>query len=198
MADAVRIGSLSDDTTQTGRARHPTRQHGAVSFHHLLARALKGATAAGSSRPGVWRAAARLSFSSTNRPSSPNARTPSAGKSNPATSGSAASSTSTSLPAASDAALSKAMTLEGVPSSWQDGLRFIMDKESSGKVDARNPVHSARGLFQLTQANWHFNPNGAASFGNAVQEAQGGIRYIRQRYGTADNAVTFWQTHHWY
>ena len=61
-----------------------------------------------------------------------------------------------------------------------------------------NPVHSARGLYQLTAANYHYNPNGAASFGNAVEEAQGGIRYIRARYGTADKAVAFWKQHHWY
>jgi hypothetical protein len=98
----------------------------------------------------------------------------------------------------SGAAPQQAMRLEGVPESWQEGLRFITAKESSGKVDARNPVHSARGLFQLTAANYHLNPHGAASFGNAVEEAQGGIRYIQQRYGTADNAVAFWQQHRWY
>jgi SLT domain-containing protein len=90
------------------------------------------------------------------------------------------------------------MALEGVPDTWRDSLSFIMQKESSGRVDARNPIHSARGLFQLTRANYQFNPNGAASFGNGVEEAQGGIRYIKQRYGTADNAVAFWQKHHWY
>jgi Transglycosylase SLT domain len=102
------------------------------------------------------------------------------------------------IPAQSGAALQQAMRLEGVPESWHAGLRFIMAQESSGKVDARNPVHSARGLFQLTAANYHLNPNGAHSFGNAVEEAQGGIRYIQQRYGTADNAVAFWNQHHWY
>jgi SLT domain-containing protein len=61
---------------------------------------------------------------------------------------------------------------------------------------ARSTRHG--GLYQLTAANYHFNPHGAASFGNAVEEAQGGIRYIKQRYGTADNAATFWQSHHWY
>jgi SLT domain-containing protein len=103
-----------------------------------------------------------------------------------------------SLPPSTDAALGLAMNLEGVPQSWQPALRFIVAQESSGKVDARNPVHSARGLFQLTAANYHLNPNGARSFGNAVEEAQGGIRYIQQRYGTADNAVAFWQQHRWY
>jgi hypothetical protein len=102
------------------------------------------------------------------------------------------------IPPQSDAALQQAMKLEGVPQSWQSGLRFIMAQESGGQVGAKNPVHSARGLFQLTAANAHLNPNGARSFGNAVEEAQGGIRYIQQRYGTPDNAVAFWQQHHWY
>lgn len=102
------------------------------------------------------------------------------------------------IPVQADAALAQAMTLEGVPQSWQSGLQFIMAQESGGQVNVQNPVHSARGLFQLTAANYHLNPNGAGSFGNAVEEAQGGIRYIQQRYGTADNAVAFWRQHHWY
>ncbi len=102
------------------------------------------------------------------------------------------------IPAQSNAALQQAMDIEGVPASWRPALQFIMAQESTGKVGATNPVHSARGLYQLTAANYHFNPNGAASFGNAVEEAQGGIRYIQQRYGTADNAVAFWQQHGWY
>jgi hypothetical protein len=51
---------------------------------------------------------------------------------------------------------------------------------------------------KLTRASYNLNPNGAQSFGNAVEEAQGGIRYIRQRYQTADNAVQFWQRHRYY
>jgi SLT domain-containing protein len=102
------------------------------------------------------------------------------------------------IPTESDVALQRAMAIEGVPESWSSSLRFIMARESGGRVDATNPVHSARGLFQLTAANYHFNPNGAQSFGSAVEEAQGGIRYIQQRYGTADNAVAFWRQHHWY
>jgi hypothetical protein len=103
-----------------------------------------------------------------------------------------------SVPASSDAALSQAMTIENVPASWKSSLSAIMAQESGGQVNVQAPHHSARGLFQLTAANYHYNPNGAASFGNAVQEAQGGIRYVRQRYGSADNAAAFWQAHHWY
>ena len=95
-------------------------------------------------------------------------------------------------------ALKSAMEKEGVPNSWEAGLHFIMQRESSGKVGASNGVDTARGLFQLTKASYHLNPHGAASFGNAVEEAQGGIRYVAQRYQTADNAVGFWKKHGWY
>ena len=96
------------------------------------------------------------------------------------------------------AALTQAMTREGVPDRWRPALEFIMRKESSGQIDARNPVHSARGLFQLTRVNYHLNPNGEASFGNGVEEAQGGIRYIRQRYGEVDKAVAHFNRKGWY
>jgi hypothetical protein len=102
------------------------------------------------------------------------------------------------IPDHAAAALQQAMTLEGVPKSWHDSLRFIVAQESEGEVNAKSPIHSARGLFQLTAANYHLNPNGAQSFGNAVEEAQGGIRYIKQRYGTAENAAAFWRQHSWY
>jgi hypothetical protein len=95
-------------------------------------------------------------------------------------------------------AITDAIAKENVPSSWRSSLLYIMARESSGVVGVVNHVDSARGLFQLTQPNYHLNPHGAASFGNATEEAQGGIRYIRQRYQTADNAARFWQRHGWY
>ena len=101
-------------------------------------------------------------------------------------------------PGASLDALNAAMAREGVPASWQPHLAFIMAQESGGRVDAKSHIHSARGLYQLTAANYHYNPRGGASFGDAVEEAQGGIRYIRARYGTAENAAAFWQRHRWY
>ena len=97
-----------------------------------------------------------------------------------------------------DAALTSAMKVEAVPESWHAGLEFIMMQELGGRVGVRNPASSARGLFQLTASNYHLNPHGAHSFGNAVEEAQGGIRYIEERYGTVDNAVAHWRYRHSY
>ncbi len=95
-------------------------------------------------------------------------------------------------------AVDAAIGAEGVPSTWRSSLLFIAAQESSGQVGVKNTTDSARGLFQLTRASWHLNPNGAESFGNATEEARGGIRYIQARYTTAPNAEAFWRAHHWY
>jgi hypothetical protein len=184
MADAVRLGltaTRAANGRHGGQAASGAWRHGALAFHHVLAAAMAGARsprATPGASSGFQTAALHvpLTMAHPNWVEKPDS----------------------AIPAQADAALTHAMTLEGVPSSWQSGLRFIMAQESGGQVNAKNPVHSARGLFQLTAANYHLNPNGAGSFGNAVEEAQGGIRYIQQRYGTADNAVTFWRQHHWY
>ncbi len=96
------------------------------------------------------------------------------------------------------AALKQAMTAEAVPDSWESGLNYLMMQESGGRVGVRNPASSARGLFQLTASNYHLNPHGVHSFGHAAEEAQGGIRYIKERYGTVDNAVAHWRYKHTY
>ncbi len=183
MADVVRLGSAASPAVAGRHGGRPSgaRRHAGPAFHHVLAAAMAG----GRSPRAAPVAGSAIQIAAQHMPS-PMAHPGWVDKPDAA------------IPAQSDAALAQAMTLEGVPSSWQSGLRFIMAQESGGQVNAKNPVHSARGLFQLTAANYHLNPNGAGSFGNAVEEAQGGIRYIQQRYGTADNAVTFWRQHHWY
>ncbi|MQA20375.1 aggregation-promoting factor C-terminal-like domain-containing protein [Rugamonas rivuli] len=102
------------------------------------------------------------------------------------------------VPESSKSALREAMRLEKIPTTQFQDLLWIMAQESSGKVDARNSYSTARGLFQLLRNNYELNPNGADSFGNDVEECQGGIRYIRQRYHSAAKARKFWQRHHWY
>jgi SLT domain-containing protein len=90
------------------------------------------------------------------------------------------------------------MELEKIPAPSYGDLAWIMAQESSGVVNARNAHSTARGLFQLLSAQYSLNPNGEKSFGNAVEEAQGGIHYIMGRYHSASAAKAFWQKHHWY
>lgn len=180
MTDAIGIGETRRrHAASTQPAAHAGGRHAGAapgSFQQVLNRSLKATTMAGSAHRAQVRP---VSFQPTNPaavPASPRSHAPSDAM----------------------AALGKAMTLENVPASWQPGLQFLMQKESGGRIGVRNPVHSARGLFQLTRANYHLNPRGEASFGNGVEEAQGGIRYIRQRYGSVDKAVAHWEKHHWY
>ena len=153
------------------------RRYAGTSFQHVLSAAFHAKVTSGSARPLAHHAAAHVRL--------PPHRA-------------AAKSTPAPAPGAAANALAQAMAAENVPASWQHGLSFIMAQESGGRVGVHSPVHSARGLYQLTAANYHYNPHGAASFGNAVEEAQGGIRYIRARYGTAEKAAAFWHSHHWY
>lgn len=102
------------------------------------------------------------------------------------------------VPVAVQGALRKAMILEGVPDASFGDLLWIMAQESTGVVNARNPASSARGLYQLLRPQYVLNPHGEKSFGNPVEECQGGIRYIMGRYHSASNAKSFWEKHHWY
>jgi hypothetical protein len=102
------------------------------------------------------------------------------------------------VPASVGVALREAMRLENVPLTEFDDFLWIMAQESAGIVGVRNPRSSARGLFQLLRPQYKLNPRGEASFGNAVEECQGGIRYIYGRYRTAKSAKAFWEKHHWY
>jgi len=102
------------------------------------------------------------------------------------------------VPPGSQAALREAMQLEGVSPAEFNDLLWIMAQESAGVVNVRNGKSTARGLFQLLHAQYSLNPNGEKSFGNAVEECQGGIHYIMGRYHTASAARIFWEKHHWY
>ena len=102
------------------------------------------------------------------------------------------------VPVTSQQALHQAMKIERVSESEYDDLLWIMAQESSGVVDASNPDSSARGLYQLLKPQYSLNPHGENSFGNAVEECQGGIHYVIGRYGSAKSARQFWEKHYWY
>lgn len=99
------------------------------------------------------------------------------------------------LPPGSVEALRTAMAQEGTPADWFADLAWIMAQESEGKVGVHNGHSTAAGLFQLTAVNYSLMPKGKASIGDAVDECVGGIRYVRQRYHTAQHAREYWSGH---
>jgi hypothetical protein len=102
------------------------------------------------------------------------------------------------VPLSSQVALRTAMTIEKVPIGEYSDFLWIMAQESGGVANIRNSASTARGLFQLLAAQYQLNPNGINSFGDAVEECQGGIHYIMGRYHSAKIAKIFWPKHHWY
>lgn len=80
------------------------------------------------------------------------------------------------------------MKIEKVPVDQYRDLLWLIAQESEGVVDARNKSSTARGLFQLLRAQYNLNLNGEKSFGNPVEECQGGIRYVMKRYRSASAA----------
>jgi hypothetical protein len=89
--------------------------------------------------------------------------------------------------------------------SWQSTLspaeRWILTKESSLRPTADNPTSTAFGLGQLLYANRVYygrklgiSPNTRDPF----QQLRMFRAYVRDRYGTAEKALAFWQRNGWY
>ena len=79
--------------------------------------------------------------------------------------------------------------------------RWIIMHESGGRTNAQNPTSTAFGLGQLIYAN---RVAYGARLGVSANTTDYGAQlamfrmYVRERYGTAENAQAFWQAHHWY
>ena len=81
--------------------------------------------------------------------------------------------------------------------------QWIIQHESGGNVNARNPSSGAFGLGQLNPSSGTlqgiakqlgFNPYTT----DYNQQLEMFRTYVAQRYGNAQNAEAFWQAHGWY
>ena len=78
---------------------------------------------------------------------------------------------------------------------WQ-ALQRLIQKESSWNPNAKNPRSTAYGLFQFLDSTWR--SVGAAKTANPAQQAEAGLRYIKQRYGSPTRALQFHLRNNWY
>jgi phage-related protein len=77
---------------------------------------------------------------------------------------------------------------------WK-ALDWLVQHESSWNPNAQNPNSTAYGLFQFLDGTW--GPYGPKTSDPALQ-AQYGLKYIKDRYGSPSKAKAFWEAHHWY
>lgn len=83
-------------------------------------------------------------------------------------------------------------------------LERLVQNESGWNPGAANPTSSARGLFQFLKSTWqsYITKQGGPAYWSTDPkwQAQGGLSYIKSRYGTPQKALEFWmaQNPHWY
>jgi len=80
-------------------------------------------------------------------------------------------------------------------------LHQLIQGESGWNPNAKNPTSSAWGLFQFL--DMHKKPGGYLPYGNnsnLQQQIDGGLRYIKEVYGSPGKALSKWQSRspHWY
>lgn len=85
----------------------------------------------------------------------------------------------------------------GIPESWFNGLNSIIQQESGWRVNATNPSSGAYGIPQSLPGNkmasagsdWRTNP---------ITQLKWMYSYIKGRYGSLQNALSFRGAHGWY
>lgn len=91
-----------------------------------------------------------------------------------------------------------------VPKSWWNAMTWIIDKESHWDPKAYNPQGTstghAYGIAQITSMQWqrYYAKHGHDWKTNPIAQLMGMRDYIKDRYGNADHAKSFWQAHGWY
>jgi Transglycosylase SLT domain len=83
----------------------------------------------------------------------------------------------------------------GGGAEWS-ALDQLVEHESSWNPSAQNPTSTAYGLFQFLNGTWA--GTGIGKTGDVNQQAEAGMRYIKNRYGSPAAAWAFWQKNHWY
>lgn len=91
-----------------------------------------------------------------------------------------------------------AMLQAGFPASEWGALQNLLNGESGFQNNVKNPSSTAYGMFQFLDSTWA--TVGGSKTSDPALQAQYGLQYIRQRYGSPSAAWAFWQSQspHWY
>lgn len=102
-----------------------------------------------------------------------------------------------------DGGLQQAVRRAAARYGWGDNewgaLNTLIQKESSWNPQAQNPTSTAWGLFQFLDMHWgpgRYLPRGRNS--SVPEQIAGGLRYIKDRYGSPSRALAFHLRNNWY
>jgi SLT domain-containing protein len=74
----------------------------------------------------------------------------------------------------------------------------LVARESSFNANAKNPKSSAAGLFQFLDSTRKNYGGNKVDWSDPYQQAVAGIKYVKDRYGTPEKALAFWDDKGWY
>jgi SLT domain-containing protein len=74
----------------------------------------------------------------------------------------------------------------------------LVARESSFNSNAKNPKSSAAGLFQFLDGTRKNYGGNSIDWSDPYQQALAGLKYIKDRYGTPEKALSFWDKNKWY
>lgn len=87
----------------------------------------------------------------------------------------------------------------GVNPSWVPLLTEIVKRESSFNPNAKNPKSTAYGYGQfLSSTRANYEKKTGLNYSDPVNQLIMMSQYVKDRYGTPQNALAFWQKNHWY
>ncbi|WP_134904715.1 transglycosylase SLT domain-containing protein [Paenibacillus polymyxa] len=97
-----------------------------------------------------------------------------------------------------NASISSALKQKGLPQSWLQPTLELVARESSFNPSAKNPKSTARGLFQFLDGTRKSYGGNSVNWNDPTQQALAGVQYIKDRYGTPEKALAFWDKNKWY
>lgn len=68
----------------------------------------------------------------------------------------------------------------------------LVARESSFNSNAANPKSSAKGLFQFLDGTRKNYGGSKVDWSDPYQQAVAGLKYIKDRYGTPEDALAYW------
>lgn len=95
-------------------------------------------------------------------------------------------------------AVSKALAEGGYPAEWFQPVMELIARESSFNANANNPKSSASGLFQFLDSTRKQYGGSKVNWNDPYQQAVAGLKYIVDRYGSPEKALSFWDKNNWY
>lgn len=96
--------------------------------------------------------------------------------------------------------LSKAIASGGVPAQWAVAMAELVGRESDWNTGAKNPKSTASGYAQFLKSTikQYEKKTGLKYKGNGVNQLIMMVHYVKDRYGTPEKALAFWDKHNYY